>query len=281
MQLAMQLLDITEARHFCAPLATHMPGVGQSLKALHNGLPTQTRLVEGSAYFDAHRISLLNAVERWILFGVAGYRRALDMFVPSNAPWAQVTLYYSSFYAANAILGMFGAWVGQRRVVDVLQGTPTSQILRISRNVKSPNGYPGSHQQFWDFFYHGCNTISPWVPAHLQTAVSPVNNDRTWQIEARNDVNYDMSRAYEGAIFFEASFRPNRLRSLPGSLGQQMEVTETMLKLAIHFALDLGVSSFAYHGLGSGSRAKVFRELVTKAAPALVDQSALRELMFR
>ena len=28
-------------------------------------------------------------------------------------------------------------------------------------------------------------------------------------------------------------------------------------------------------------RAKVFRELVTKAAPGLVDQSALRDLMFR
>src|ERR1035441_5356594 len=89
----MQLFDIGEARHFCTPLPAHRPGIGQSLKAFHGTLPRQTRLVEGTTYFDVHRVSLLNAVERWILFGVADYRRALDMFIPRNAPWAQTTLY--------------------------------------------------------------------------------------------------------------------------------------------------------------------------------------------
>src|ERR1039458_906572 len=275
----MQLFDIGEARHFCTPLPAHRPGIGQSLKAFHGTLPRQTRLVEGTTYFDVHRVSLLNAVERWILFGVADYRRALDMFIPSNAPWAQTTLYYSSFFAANAILGMFGVWVGHRRLVDVDQGTPNNQVLRISRNQRSPNGYPGSHRMFWDFFYDGCNTISPWVPTELQSAVSPVNNDRVWQIEARNDVNYDMQSAFDGAMFFGNSFNPRKLRPLSGSLGQQLDTTEHMLKLAVYFAKLLGVHSFAYEGLGPGSRAKVFRELVTKAAPGLVTQSVLQELM--
>jgi hypothetical protein len=275
----MQLFDISEARHFCAPLNAHRPGVGQSLKTFHDTLPRQTRLVEGTTYFDVHRVSLLNAVERWILFGVADYRRALDMFIPGNAPWAQVTLYYSSFFAANAILGMFGVWVDHRRLVDVFQGTPTSQILRISRSPRSPNGYPGSHRIFWDFFYDGCNTISPWVPAALHVAVSPVNNDRIWQIEARNDVNYDMHNAFDGTKFFMTSFNQKKLRSLPGSLGQQLDVTEKMLKLAIFFAKDFGVSSFAYEGVGTGSRSKIFRELVTKVSPGLVTQSVLHELL--
>jgi len=275
----MKLFDIGEARHFCTALAAHRPGVGQSLKAFHKTLPRQTRLVEGTTYFDVHRVSLLNAVERWILFGVADYRRALDMFTPSNAPWAQVTLYYSSFFAANALLGMFGVWVNHERLVDVVQGTPNNQILRIARSPRSPNGYPGSHRRFWDFYYDGCNTISPWVPTDLQSAVSPVNNDRTWQIEARNDVNYDMHGAFGGAIFFGSSFNPRKLRSLPGSLGQQLDVTENMLKLAIYFVKELSVSSFAYEGLGTGSRSKVFRELVTKVGPGLVTQSALHELL--
>lgn len=275
----MQLFDISEARHFCTPLPTHRPGVSQSLKAFHRTLPRQTRLVEGTTYFDVHRVSLLNAVERWVLFGVADYRRALDMFIPSNAPWAQVTLYYSSFFAANAILGMFGAWIDQSRLVDVVQGTPNNQILRIARSPRSPNGYPGSHRIFWDFFYDGCNTISPWVPTALQSAVSPVNNDRIWQIEARNDVNYDMHSAFNGAISFGASFKPKRLRLLSGSLGQQLDVTEKMLKLSIYFAKLLGVSSFAYEGIGNGGRSKVFRELVTKATPGLVTQSVLHELL--
>lgn len=191
----------------------HAPGVGQSLAAFHNNLRT-TRLTEGTLYFNVHRVSLLNAVERWILFGVADYRRALDMFIPSNAPWAHVTLYYSSFFAANAILGMFGAWVHFDRLVDVDSGTANSQVLRITKRVQSPSGYRGSHRVFWDLFYEGCNTISPWVPNELQSITAPVNNDRIWQITARNEVNYDMFNAFDGATILENSFNPKRLRSL-------------------------------------------------------------------
>src|SRR6266404_5934629 len=139
----MRLLDITEAQHFCRPLAGYVPGAGQSLTAFHDSLHV-TRLTEGTTYFDVHRTSLLNAVERWVLFGVAGYRRALDMFIPSNAPWAHVTLYYSSFFSANAILGMFGVWGHFNRLIDVECGTPNGQVFRINRRAPSPSGYIGS-----------------------------------------------------------------------------------------------------------------------------------------
>src|SRR6266581_4007811 len=99
-------------QHLHGRVPAHQPGTGQSLSAFHRSLPARhTQLHERTTPFDIHRVSLLNAVERWILFGVADYRRALDMFIPSNAPWAHVTLYYSSFFAANAILGMFGGWL--------------------------------------------------------------------------------------------------------------------------------------------------------------------------
>ena len=159
----MRLFDITQAQHFCRPVQAHVPGLGQSLAAFHANLHL-TRLPETHAYFNVHRVSLLHAVERWILFGVADYRRALDMLIPSNAPWAHVTLYYSSFFAANAILGMFGVWVHFQRLVDVEQGTPNDQVLRITRRIQSPSGYSGSHKVFWDLFYEGRNIISPWVP---------------------------------------------------------------------------------------------------------------------
>ena len=276
----MHLLDITEAAHFCTPLAAHQPGTGQSLSHFHRGLPARTvRLSEGTIAFDIHRISLLNAVERWILFRVADYRRALDMLIPSNAPWAHVTLYYSSFFGANAILGMFGGWIDNERLVDVDQGIPTSQVLKITRKPRSPNGYSGSHRVFWDYFYEGCNTISPWVPPELQSAIAPVNGDRTWQTDKRNDVNYDMHGAFSGATYFHSSFNPKRLDSVSGSLGQQLEVTQSMLKLALFFAQEMKISSFAFEGLGTGSRSKVFRELVTRPTPALVNQSVLRELI--
>lgn len=278
----MHLFDITEAGHFCTPLPAHQPGTGQSLSGFHQSLPTRTnRLHEGSNAFEVHRVSLLNAIERWILFGVADYRRALDMFIPSNAPWAHVTLYYSSFFGANAVLGMFGGWLDHERMVDVERGTPNSQILRIAKGLRSPSGYRGSHKVFWDNFYEGCNSLLPWVPLKLQPAISPVNGDRAWQSTARNEVNYDMHGAYTGAKLFGSNFNPKKLRLLSGTLGQQLEVTEGMLKLAIHFATEFGVHSFAYEGLGTGARARVFRELVTKSAPPMVNQSALHELFLR
>jgi len=147
-------------------------------------------------------------VERWILFGVADYRRALDMLIPSNAPWAHVTLYYSGFFGANAILEMFGGWIDHERMVDVDQGQPNSQMLKVTRRPKSPNGYQGSHRVLWDYFYEGCNTIGPWVPTELQTAITPVNGDRRWLTNTRNDVNYDMHGAYTGAGFFQLQFQP-------------------------------------------------------------------------
>ncbi len=278
----MKLFEIPEAQHFCVPLAAHQPGTGQSLSDFHKGPPRRQVLHEGSTEFDIHRVSLLNAVERWILFGVADYRRVMDMCIPSSAPWAHVTLYYASFFGANAILGMFGGWLDHERMVEVGDGTPGSQTLKVLRRLHSPSGYRGSHKIFWDNFYDGCNaTISAWVPTNLTPAVTPVNGDRTWQTSTRNGVNYDMHGAYGGAKFFANNFNPKKLRLLSGDIGQQLEVTECMLKLAIYFATYFGVHSFAYEGLGTGARAKVFRELVTKSTPAMVHQSALQELLLR
>jgi hypothetical protein len=273
----MQLLDFTEAQYFCRTLPALRPGLGQSLDAFHRNL-TIRQLREGTMDFDVHRVSLLNSVERWLLFSAAHYRRALDMFIPSNAPWAHVTLYYSSFFAANALLGMFGVWIHLQKWVDVESGTPNSQLLRINKNPRGPNGFKGSHQIFWDYFYEGCNSISPWVPNELTGAVTPVNNDRTWQIRARNEVNYDMSLAFDAAVLLETSFNPRRLKLFGGSLGQQLEITEAMVKLAIYFANTFSVGSFAYEGLGTGPRPRVLRALVTKVPPGLVTQSVLQDL---
>jgi hypothetical protein len=88
-----------------------------------------------------------------------------------------------------------------------------------------------------------------------------------------------MFRAFEAASFVQDSFNAKRLRTLHGPLAQQLEVTERMLKLALYFANDFGVSSFAYQGLGTGTRAKVLRALVTKVPPGLTTQSVLHQLL--
>jgi len=278
----MKLFEIPEAQHFCTPLTAVPPGASQSLSSFHKGPPRRYVLREGSTEFEIHRVSLLNAVERWILFGVADYRRAIDMLIPSNAPWAHVTLYYASFFGANAILGMFGGWLDHEGMVEVSQGTPNSQEFRVLRKLRSPSGFKGSHKIFWDNFYEGCNTtISAWAPANLSPAVTPVNGDRAWQTATRNEFNYDMHGAYSGAIFFGENFNPKKLRRLSGSIGQQLVITECMLKLAIYFAKFFKVQSMAYEGMGAGTRGEVFEALVSRPCPKVVDQSEFNRLMFR
>jgi len=278
----MKLFEIPEAQHFCALPAPPAVGASQSLSSFHRAPPRRYSLSEGTTEFEIHRASLLNAVERWILFGVADYRRAMDMLIPGNAPWAHVTLYYASFFGANAILGMFGGWLDHESMVEVVDGTPNSQKLRVSRKLRSPQGLKGSHKIFWDNFYDGCNTtIAAWAPSELGTAVTPVNGDRAWQTATRNELNYDMHGAYLGAKYFHENFNRKKLRDLSGSIGQQLVVTESMLKLAIYFATFFKVHSFAFHGLGSGNRGQVFESLVSKACPKMVDQSEFQRMMFR
>jgi len=277
----MQLFDANQAATFCAPTVAPPAGAAQSLRVLHDNLRAAriTRLRQGDQHFIAHQASLLNAVERWLLLGIANYRRALEMLVPCSAPWAHVTLYYTSFFSANAILGMFGGWVHPKVVVDVENGVPGNQVLLIRRNLRSPNGYAGTHQVFWDFFYEGAGDILPWAPTGLETALEPVNHERTWMISERNDVNYDTEAAVDCAATLHASFNPRRLRSLQGPLRLQLDKSEGLLRLAIRFATDFGVNPASLSTLGNGDLASVIKRLVRARPPSLLNQSAFAELI--
>ncbi|HUP60377.1 MAG TPA: hypothetical protein VNA69_08155 [Thermoanaerobaculia bacterium] len=226
----------------------------------------------------------MNSVERWLVFSLAQYRRALDMLVPISAPWAQVTLYYSSFYAANAVLGMFGGWIGHSktgiRVVDVESGVAGSQELRIYRKFRSPSGATGSHRVFWDVFYDATASISAWAPADLASALDPVNNDFAWQINERNNVNYDMFHAWATSTHFHGTFHPAKLASLNGPPALQLEKTEQMIKLGLYFAKEVSLQGTALTGCGTtGTRLQQQKRLVTRAAPNLVSQSELSTLL--
>ena len=87
-----------------------------------------------------------------------------------------------------------------------------------------------------------------------------------------------MSFAFDASLALSSTFNPKRLRDLGGSLGQQLEVTEATLKLAIYFANEFGLNSHAYAGLAEGARPKVLRSLVSKVPPGVVNQSILQEL---
>src|ERR1700693_947705 len=148
----MRLLDLPQARYFCSPLPAVVSMVGpQSLRSFHSSIAKSVTLIrEGQVDFKVHQINVLASIDQWILFATSHYRRAIDMLVPASAPWAQVTLYYASFLAANAIVGRFGGWIVHTnygmRVIDVEHGTPGAQELRIHRRLSSPSGAVGSHR---------------------------------------------------------------------------------------------------------------------------------------
>jgi hypothetical protein len=279
----MRLLDLPQARHFCRPAPAVVAAVGaQSLRTYHGSIPKSVTLIrEGQIHFQVHQINVLASVDQWLLFATTHYRRAMDMLVPASAPWAQVTLYYASFFAANAILGMFGGWIGQTqdgmRVVDVEHAIPGTQELRIHRKLSSPNGAAGSHRAFWDFFYDAAASLVAWAPTSLAMALNPVNGDFAWQIAERNDVNYDMFSAWTAAKLFHGTFRASRLRSLSGPLQLQCEASERLIKLALKFSTDIGLASMALEGCGQiGTAAQVRRKLSAQRTPQLVTQSAFQ-----
>ena len=276
----MNLFDLTPgSEHFCRPLPAPLASVQQSVKVVVNGFQGGTRLREGNPRFDTYRVALLSSVERWLLYAASNYRRALDMLVPVSAPWAHVTLYYSSFFAANAILGMFGGCVkteGKRTTVDVLAQTPGSQEFLITRNAVVPVQAAGSHGVFWAFFYDSAPKIRPWAPLGLAGVLIPPTNV-VWQTTTRNEVNYDMFSAFEASRAFPATLSPAGFpASITGSLRQQLETTEQMVDLAMAFARMLKLECFALSSLTSGSgRLKSQRQLVRRTAPKVVTRSAL------
>jgi hypothetical protein len=229
-------------------------------------------------------VNVLESVERWLMYALGHYRRGIEMLVPVSAPLAQVSLYYSSFFAANAILGMFGGWIGHTntgpRLVDVDGGTPGSLRLQIHRRIRSPGGARGSHARFWEVFYDATPSISAWAPPELQPALTPVNGDFAWQTAERNNVNYDMFHAWSASALFYNTFKPAKLSSLAGPLRLQMEAAERMIGLGLHFATDLSIANAALVGCGfNGTRVQIRKRLLAQAAPKLVTQSELSALL--
>lgn len=282
----MRLLDLPQAKYFCSPSAASIASISnQSLAAFHAGLKGGTLLQEGTLRFQVHQVNLLTSIDRWLLYSVGHYRRSIDMLVPVSAPWAQVTLYYSSFFAANAILGMFGGWIGNtpkgERVVDVEHPVEGAQQLKVHRGLGSPNSAGGSHRKFWDFFYDGVATLAAWAPAHLAQALSPVNGDFGWQIAERNNVNYDMFHAWSASSLIHSTFQPSRLRTLSGPLKLQLDATERLILLALHFAKTVSVSTTeSLAGCGAtGTKLQIQRKLASQAPPSLVTQSGFSRLV--
>lgn len=277
--MAITLFGILEARHFCSSYAG---AAGTSQKSLEDFQKTalgtsRNSIPERSVVFQEYRDCSLREVERCMFLSASHYRRVLDLMVPSASHWAYVTLYYGSWYAAHAILAMFGCAKFKNVVVDVEVGTPEQQRLRQRRFGNKAGQYKlagnGSHQTFWHLFYDAVTPLTPLVTTNLGIALAPIQNNPVWQTENRNNVNYDTYQGLQLAERFKLSFSQNTFpKSLPGILGTQFGVLERLLEISFQFADQLQISTDALANLAHNHslRAAVRQMVYTDKPPALI-----------
>ena len=112
-------LSLQGAKHFCEQFSgSASPSLGMRDFYIKS-LAKKKSFKEGEQVFDEYRDSLLREADRCFFLGVSCFRRALDLFSGASVFWAHVSLYYSGWFAAHSVLGMFGCWVqGDGKVIQ-------------------------------------------------------------------------------------------------------------------------------------------------------------------
>ena len=239
----MNLFGVAQSKHYCSGFGkSQLMPVGSLDKYAQVELTKTNVLKEGTDEFNKYRDCLLRETERCLFLAISYYRRGFDLMSPAASGWAQVTFYYSGFFAARSILGMFGAWLSNSTslAVEVSASSPGSQELMVVRKVQS--SYKGSHQRFWDVFYATVPPLSPWLDPQLRIVLTPVSGRADWLTVSRNEVNYDSFAACQLGAEFQNGFMVNKFpSSLPGTLNTQYAVTDGLLSVATKFAKELNL----------------------------------------
>ncbi len=249
-------------------------------------LPAGTQIREGTPVFDQYRSCSLREAERNLFLSASNYRRCLDSLMPSASHWAHVTMYYASWYAAHAILAMFGVSVFQHHVVDVRTGSPGSQEL-IVRGIGPGPGrhnttYRGSHERFWDFFYRAASNLQPLLDPRFSPFLSPVSNDPSWLTAKRNEINYVSHTALATAAIFQQTFSAKSFpASLAGPIATQYLVLEGLIEIAFFYARYISLRTDAISSLTpAGPRSRKISKLVfAQRPPAIVSKTKKRLLL--
>lgn len=228
-------------------------------------------LKEGQPDFNEYRDCLLREADRRLLLATVNFRRAHDMMLSSASAWAHVTLYYASFFASSALLATFGTWVEYpNAVVFPTKVVPGQQEFTVlgKAGVKKQVTHGGGHRGFWDLYYQLAGSLALWIPAHLGPAIQPINNLVVWQVESRNEVNYESKAATDAIQAFQTSFSKSTFPgSLTGNLATQFKIAGETIELAHWASRATGLESDALSKLPpQGKNAARFRNVLRAAA---------------
>lgn len=266
----MALLDPPAAKHFCASYTGTGGAASGSFRALLSTATAGTHFVEGVGNYTIFRDAAVRESERLLFMAASNYRRSHDLLLSSSSPWAHVTMYYGAFFAASALLGLFGAWkLRKTLVLDVAQAAPGALKFQASKRTFTASG---SHEIFWEFFYAEIASLVPWVDPLLAFAIAPVSGDPSWQSSNRNSINYDSHASCSLVAQFHTSFRSSHFpTSLPGAMNTQFLVTEGLLTIATSFAKQFGLDTDVLASVVPGANRRTrARELILRnRAPRL------------
>jgi hypothetical protein len=251
------IFTIDEAKYFCQHSDYTHGNPQESINSYCKRALKSSNLVEGSAEFNEFRSNLLRYVERCLFLSTSNYYSTHRLLVAGHANWAHVTSYYSAFYSARALLGIFGVYLDAPYVlIDVEIGETGVQKMRIRKNniakdylTSLTGGSRGSHNIFWETFYRVISPLHAYITDPvLRMALSPISGRNTWQIETRNDINYDVLKAVNLISDFDRGFKRKSFPlTIPGVLNTQFKLTETILLLTIKYAKDFNLNSDALH----------------------------------
>lgn len=232
---------------------------------------------EGTPLYQSYRDTLLREADRSLFLAISCFRRAHDIMIPSSSFWAHVTLYYSSFLAARSVLSMLGCWFeNSSLVLEVQHDNPGSQVFAIRRKYKAPRG---SHKGFWTAYYNSMARQVSWINPVLAVAASPIQGNLTWQIEARNRINYKPQDAMELVEEFERYFDPTRFpASLRGDTATQYQVTKATVLLAADLAKRLSLKTDVFTSLGNSRQLCINDLIYGKSLPILDSVSQQADL---
>src|SRR5581483_1137476 len=97
------VFSYNNAKYFCSKqMAPNGPARGWQafVRDFRRG---RSDIKEGDPKFEEYRTALLQETERFALLSAIQYARGLTLLSGTSAHWALVTLYYGSFFGANAI----------------------------------------------------------------------------------------------------------------------------------------------------------------------------------
>ena len=235
---------------------------------------------EGTALFDEYRACALRDTERYLFLSASHYRRALGLMIPSSSHWAHVTLYYGTWFAAHALLGLFGCYVLHKAIIEVDQSSPGSQKLERKRIGNRLNEFylneRGSHRQFWEAFYTTAPRISPSVDPQHSHHLLPLLNDQMWLINQRNKINYRVIDSMDFSRDFERGFSTRHFPiGLPGDLYMQYTVCEGLMMIGFSIASEfqLETDALAVNGRNGSLIDSVRRSVFWPKVPRLVNKT--------